>query len=121
MVLIGRITQQATVKKTNDGRELVSFDLATNDYVKSKGNEEGTTITTYYHCAYWISTKIAARLTKGSLIEISGRIYLNSWKGMDGEQRASLNCHVNTITIHQYKKTDAVMATTQETETDLPF
>jgi single-strand DNA-binding protein len=121
MVLIGRITQQATVKKTSDGRELVSFDLATNDYIKSKGNEEGTTITTYYHCAYWISTKIAARLTKGSLIEISGRIYLNSWKGMDGEQRASLNCHVNTITIHQHKKADAVTAIEQEATTDLPF
>ncbi len=121
MVLIGRIAQTATVKKIKDGRELVSFSIATNDYIKSGSNKEGTTITTFYNCSYWISTKIAPRLTKGSLIEITGRIYLNSWKGMDGEQRASLNCHVNSITIHQHKKTDTVTEILQEADKDLPF
>lgn len=121
MVLIGRITKDATVKKLKDDREVVNFDIAINDYYKPKGSAEGKTVTTYYTCSFWISTKIAPRLTKGSLVEISGRIYVNAWAGMDGEARASLNCHVNNITVHQFRKPENTLAETREEAEALPF
>lgn len=123
MVLIGRITQDATVKKLKDDREVVNFSIAINDYYKAKGSAEGTTIATYYNCSYWISTKIVPRLTRGSLVEISGRIYVNAYNGLDGEARASLNCHVNSITIHQQKKGNETQTTKPKDEVaeDLPF
>lgn len=123
MIFVGRITQQATVKKLKDGREVVNFSIAINDYYKPKGATEGTTLTTFYNCSYWISTKIAPRLTKGSLVEINGRIYINAYTGLDGDAKASLNCHVNNITIHLHKKAEGGVSTgaKQEVADDLPF
>jgi single-strand DNA-binding protein len=123
MVLIGRITQDAKVKKVKDHNDVVNFSIAINDYYKAKGAAEGTTIATYYNCSYWLSTKIATRLSKGSLVEINGRIYVNAYNGLDGEAKASLNSHVNSITIHQHKKADEATTTKakEEVESDLPF
>lgn len=123
MVLIGRITKDASIKKLKDEREVVNFSIAINDYYKPKGQFEGVTLTTYYNCSYWISSKIASRLTKGSLVELSGRIYINAYMGLDGEAKASLNCHVNSITIHQAGKRGEVTAKESKEEPidDLPF
>lgn len=122
MLLIGRITKDASIKKLKDERQVVNFSIAINDFYKPKGATEGITLTTYYNCSYWISTKVAARLTKGSLVEISGRVYLNAYTGLDGEPKASLNCHVNSITIHQHIKSGEKMTTTKtEVSDDLPF
>ncbi|MBL7722922.1 MAG: single-stranded DNA-binding protein [Chitinophagaceae bacterium] len=122
MVLIGRITKDATVKKLKDDREVVNFSLAINDYYKPKGAAEGVSLTTFYNCSYWISPKIALWLTKGSLVELSGRIYINAYIGLDGEAKASLNCHVNSITVHQHiKGKEANTTAKEEVSDDLPF
>ena len=121
MVLIGRITKDANIKKLKDDREVVNFSIAINDYYKPKGAEQGVTMTTYYNCSYWISTKITPRLTKGSLVEITGRIYINAYTGLDGEAKASLNCHVNAITVHQHIKATGEVKAKKEVTEDLPF
>ena len=104
MELVGRITKDAVVNQLKDERKVVNFSIAVNDYYKPKNSEEGIKITTYVNCSYWISTKIAERLTKGTLVEIVGRAYVNAYKGADGEPKASLNCHVNNIKIHSLGK-----------------
>jgi len=101
MLIIGRITKDAVVSQLKDEREVVNFSVAINDYYKPKGSEEGVKTTTFINCSYWISSKIAARLTKGALVEINGRISINAYLSKDGEPTASLNCHVNNIVIHQ--------------------
>ncbi len=123
MVLIGRITKDAVIKKLKDDREVVNFSIAINDYYKPKGAAEGVTITTFYDCSYWISSQIAQRLTKGSLVEISGRICVNAYVGFDGEAKASLNCHVNSINVHQYVKNSGEQTKNEKRDVvdDLPF
>ena len=115
--------------KLKDERKVVNFSIAVNDYYKPK-NSEGVKVTTYVNCAYWISEKIAERLTKGSLVEVSGRIYLNAYIGADGHPKASLNCHVNNIKIHAFGKSTAeaqgeaapvTSGTAPEVTDDLPF
>ena len=127
MELVGRITKDAVVTQLKDERKVVNFSIAVNDFYKPK-NGEGVKITTYVNCSYWISEKIAERLTKASLVEINGRIFVNAYKGADGEAKASLNCHVNTIKIHSFgKKETAVISeenyenTSKEVTDDLPF
>ena len=43
---------------------------------------------------------MAASLKKGTLVEVSGRIYVSAFVSKEGEAKASLNCHVNSIKIH---------------------
>jgi single-strand DNA-binding protein len=130
MELVGRITKDAVVNQLKDERKVVNFSIAVNDYYKPKKSEEGVKITTYVNCSYWISTRIAERLTKGTLAEISGRIYVNAYRGADGEAKASLNCHVNNIKIHTFGKQEAATdpeegsvntSKKEEAADDLPF
>jgi single-strand DNA-binding protein len=107
MELVGRIIKDAVINQLGDQRQVVNFSMAVNDYYKPK-NGDGVKVATYVNCSYWISTKIAERLTKGALIEVNGRLYVNAYKGTDGEPKASLNCHVNNIKIHSFGKEGAV-------------
>jgi len=126
MLVIGRITKDAVVNTLKDERQVVNFSIAVNDYYKPKGATEATKFTTYVNCSYWISSKIAERLKKGTLVEINGRIFVTAYTDMDGAAKASLNCHANSIKIHSYGKEVEVIGTPAETSTedkkdDLPF
>jgi single-strand DNA-binding protein len=96
MVLVGRITKDAVVNQLKDERQVINFTLAINDYYKPK-NGEGKNIATYINCSYWLNPKLAERITKGALVEATGRIYVNAYASNDGQPKASLNCHVNSI------------------------
>ena len=131
MEIVGRITKDAVVNQLKDERKVVNFSLAVNDYFKPRNSEEGIKITTYVNCSYWISTKIANRLIKGTLAEVNGRIYVNAYLGADGEAKASLNCHVNNIKIHTFSKQEGIRENNEgnvntfkrqeEAADDLPF
>jgi single-strand DNA-binding protein len=104
MNFIGRITKDAVVNQLKDERQVVNFTIALNDFYKPKDSDQGVKVTTYVNCSYWISTKIAEQLKKGALAEVSGRIDVAAYIGLDGEAKASLNCHANTIKVHQSGK-----------------
>lgn len=127
MILIGRVIKNASVVTLKDERKVVNFSLAINGWFKSKNNPQGVKVTTYVNCSYWISPSIAERLTKGSLVELDGRLEAKAYTGIDGEVKASLNCHVNSITIHHTVKDSKAAAqptqsnTGEEVKDDLPF
>jgi single-strand DNA-binding protein len=124
MVLIGRVCKDAVVAQLKDDRKVVNFTLAVNDYYKPKNSEKGVTVTTFISCRYWISPKIAEWLKKGSLVEITGRLTVNAYTDMQGETKGTLNCHVDSIKIHQQMKGEATKAESTkkgEATIDLPF
>lgn len=124
MVLIGRLTKDAVVAQLKDERKVVNFTVAVNDYYKPKNSDKGVSVTTYVNCGYWISTAIATLLKKGNLIEVSGRLSVNAYKDMQGEAKSSLNCHVDSIKIHQQQKGETAKAEVKEvapSADDLPF
>jgi single-strand DNA-binding protein len=100
MEIIGRVTADATVSETKAGKKVVNFSIAINDTYKTKGSTEVQKIVTYVNCAYWINAGIAPYLTKGSLVECNGRVGANAWTNKEGEVKASLTFHVNSIKIH---------------------
>lgn len=123
MEIVGRITQTAVVKQLKDERKVVNFSIAVNDYYKKKDAEKGVQTTLFINCSYWVSTAISTRLIKGSIVELNGRLELNPYKGFDGEAKASLNCHVNSIKVHHSsKEVDAKSEEgKQPKQDDLPF
>jgi single-strand DNA-binding protein len=100
MEIIGRVTADATVSETKAGKKVVNFSIAINDTYKPKGSTEVQKIVTYVNCSYWINPGVAAYLTKGVLVECAGRIGANAWTSKDGEVKASLTFHVNTLKLH---------------------
>ena len=99
-ILIGRVTADAKVNTLKDERKVVNFSIAINDSYKQKGTEQVKKVVTFVNCSYWISEGIAKHLTKGTLVELIGRISVSAYNDLEGEPRASLNFHVNNIKLH---------------------
>jgi len=99
MNIIGRLTKDAQVRNLSNEKQVVNFSITTNDSYRNKQGER-VEQTTYFECAYWISPKVADFLTKGTLVELSGRAYTSAWIGKDGEAHAGLNFHTSQIKVH---------------------
>ena len=101
--IVGRITQNAKINTLKNDKKVVNFSVAINDSYKTKQGERKEQ-TTYYNCSYWINAKIAEYLTKGTLVELSGRISSSAWIGKDGEIKSGLNFHTSNIKLHGGKQ-----------------
>ena len=132
-IIVGRITQNAVINILKNDKKVVNFSVAINDSYKTKQGERKEQ-TTYYNCSYWINTKIAEFLTKGTLVELSGRTSSSEWIGKDGEIKSGLNFRTSNIKLHGGKqKSEFNNASTvnpqnnnsnpfaDETDDDLPF
>ena len=97
--IVGRITKNAEINTLKNDKQVVNFSIAINDNYKTKDGERREQ-TTYYNCSYWISPNVAKILTKGSLVELSGRISSTAWIGKDGEIKSGLNFHTSKIKLH---------------------
>ena len=127
--IVGRITRNAEIRQTANNKQVVNFSVAINENYTTKQGER-IEQATFYNCSYWINTKIAEFLTKGTLVELMGRISSNAWIGKDGEIHSGLNFHTLKIKLHgsSHKRTETIKGTAhsnsiveQETEDDLPF
>ncbi|QES88941.1 single-stranded DNA-binding protein [Rhizosphaericola mali] len=100
MEITGRLTRDAQVRTTQTDKEVVGFTIAINDSYRKKGATEVTQLVTYIDCSYRRSAAIATYLTKGTIVQLSGR--LNEpriWQDMEGTPRANLSFTVGEIKI----------------------
>ena len=127
MNIVGRITKNAEINHLKNDKQVVNFSVAINDSYKTKQGERREQ-TTYYNCSYWLSPNVAKILSKGTLVELTGRVSSNAWIGKDGEIKSGLNFHTSNIKVHGGgKKSDTdeqpqkstVFA--EDTDDDLPF
>jgi len=127
MEITGRITKDATVSTVKNDKEVVNFSIAINDTYKPKGSSEVKKLTTYFNCSYWVSSTIAKLLTKGTLVQLYGRLSVNVYNDLQGTAKASLNFHVNNIKLlgrtsfSQQEKVITSAAEITEPLEDLPF
>lgn len=113
--IIGRVTRNAEIKEVANDRKVVNFSVATNDSYKNKQGE-WVEQTTYYHCSYWQSANVAKILTRGSLVELSGRTSAYGYIGKDGEIKAGLNFHTSNIKRHSSGKDSAEIVSEKPSE-----
>ena len=131
MNIVGRITKNAEINTLTNSKQVVNFSIAINDGYKSKQGER-IDQTTYYNCSYWISPNVAKILTRGTLVQLTGRASSRAWIGKDGEIKSGLNFHTSNIQIYgggEKSNTDE-QPTSQpqkanvfadDTDDDLPF
>ncbi|MES2373401.1 MAG: single-stranded DNA-binding protein [Bacteroidota bacterium] len=106
MEFTGTITADATVSTVKGDKEVVNFCVAINDRYKSKGATEAKEFTTFINIAWWMGTGIAKILTKGSIVTINGRLFINAYNDMSGNAKASINCHADSIKLIRGKKAE---------------
>ena len=136
MNIIGRLTRDAQISTLKNDKQVVNFSVAVNDSYRNKQGER-VKLTEYFNCAYWLSANVAKILTKGTLVELTGRVSAGAWIGGDGEAHAALNFHTSGIKLHgggrrtetaANSKTDNQQASSRsnfhnkpEEKDDLPF
>ncbi|MGN7706887.1 single-stranded DNA-binding protein [Chryseobacterium sp. 22543] len=128
MNIIGKVTHDAQVRTTTDKRQVVSFSVSVND---SYTNKQGERIKqfTFFDCSYWLSTGITKFLSKGTLVELSGRVSANTWTGKDGNAHTGLNFHTSQIKLlgnvgqhtNPTEQKEPVTADRDNGTDDLPF
>lgn len=99
MNIIGRVTRDAEVRALNNEKQVVNFSVAANDGYR---NRQGEYIeqTTFFDCSYFISPKVATMLTKGTLVELTGRVSARAWTDREGQSKAGLSYIASRIKVH---------------------
>lgn len=88
IVLTGRLVRDPEYRTAANGTGWCSFTLAVDDDFKDK---DGNKVTDFVDCTAWRKTAeyIVKYQTKGSLIEVSGRLKSRKWTDKDGNKRTS--------------------------------
>lgn len=83
VVLVGRMTRDPELRKTNNGTSVVSFTLAIDNRTKGPNGEKTTS---FIPCQVWNQqAENCARYTrKGSLVGVEGRLNQRSFDTKDG-------------------------------------
>ena len=83
VVLVGRITKDPELRKTQSGTSVVSFTIACNRRVPSQGQDAD-----FINCVAWNKTAdfMAQYVKKGALLGLEGRIQIRSYDDKDGKR-----------------------------------
>lgn len=78
VTLVGRLTKDIEIRKTNSGKSNTSFNLAVNRRFKQQGQPDADFIS----CVAWgnVADLLAKYTSKGSLIGVEGRIQTRSYE-----------------------------------------
>ena len=107
MEITGRITKDALARKVGNEKQVVNFSIAINDSYRPKGSNEYKHITTFVDCSYWMGSKMAQWLKKGTVVELFGRIGLNVYNNAEGKALGSLTFHTSNIKILVFPKAES--------------
>lgn len=78
VILVGRLTKDITVRKTQSGDSVTTFSLAVNEGKDAQGNDKAI----FVNCSAWRGTAdlLAQYCKKGDRIGVEGRLVQRRWE-----------------------------------------
>lgn len=103
VVLVGRITRDPLLRKTQSGASVVSFTVACNRRVKQGEPQE----TDFINCVAWNKAAdfMAQYVKKGALLGLEGRIQTRNYDDKDGKRVYITEVVCNSVQSLESKKT----------------
>lgn len=92
IVIMGRLTRDPELRKTQGGTSAASFTLAVDRDLSPKGGEAGT------------ADFVSGYFFKGSMAVVDGRLQLRDWKDKDGNKRRSTEVVANRVYFGEGKR-----------------
>ena len=88
IVLMGRLTRDPELRRTQSGTPVTSFSLAVDRDFKSQSGEKETD---FIDIVAWRNTAefVCNYFTKGRMAVVDGRLQIRDWKDRDGNNRRS--------------------------------
>ncbi len=101
--VMGRLTRDPELRRTNSGTAVTSFTLAVDRDFK---NADGTKDTDFVDVVAWRATaEFAAKyFTKGRMAIVDGRLQIRDWQDKDGNKRRSAEVVADNVYFGDSKK-----------------
>ena len=105
IVIMGRLTRDPELRKTNSGTSVASFTVAVDRDRAPEGQEKETD---FIDCVAWRGTAefVDKYFKKGRMIVVSGRLQLRDWTDKDGNKRRSAEIVADSCYFGDSKKED---------------
>lgn len=103
-ILVGRITKDPALRKTQNGTSVVSFVLAVNRKVKKEGQPDAD----FINCVAWNKTAdfMAQYVKKGALLGLESRIQTRNYDDRDGKRVYVTEVVADRVQLLESKKSD---------------
>ena len=88
IILMGRLTRDPELRRTQSGTAVASFTLAVDRDFKDQNNQR---VTDFIDCVAWRQTGefVHRYFTKGRMAVVEGRLQMREWTDKDGNKRRS--------------------------------
>ncbi|HEX2242758.1 MAG TPA: single-stranded DNA-binding protein [Gammaproteobacteria bacterium] len=108
VLLIGNVTRDPELRKTEAGTSVCSFGLATNRTGKTETGEK-TEEVDYHRIVAWqkLADMCNEYLRKGRKVYIEGRLTTRSWTGQDGQPKTTTEVVLDDIILLDSKQPSA--------------
>lgn len=105
IVLMGRLTHDPELRRTQSGTAVASFTLAVNRDYSGKDEERKAD---FIDCVAWKGTGefISKHFTKGQMMAVVGSLQIRDWTDKDGNKRRSAEVLVNRPYFTESRKSD---------------
>ena len=111
IVLMGRLTRDPEIRRTESGTPVASFAIAVDRDFKSKS---GAKETDFIDIVAWRSTAefVSKYFTKGRMAVVEGRLQIREWTDKDGGKRRTAEVIADNVYFGDSKKADSGEAPT---------
>lgn len=103
IVIMGRLTKDPDLRRTQSGTAVASFTLAVD---RDFTNQDGSRDTDFIDCVAWKGTGefISRNFTRGRMAVVSGRLQLRDWTDKEGNKRRSAEVVADSVYFGDSKK-----------------
>lgn len=86
IVIMGRLTRDPELRRTQNGIAVASFSIACD---RDRKNEDGNRDTDFIECVAWRNTAefVSRFFSKGRMAVVVGRLQIRQWTDKDGNKR----------------------------------
>lgn len=102
-IIMGRLTRDVELRRTNSGKPVASFTVAVDRDFAPDGQERETD---FIDCVAWNGTAefVEKYFKKGSMIIVKGRLQIRSWTDKDGNKRRNAEIIADNVYFGDSKK-----------------
>lgn len=117
VVIMGRLTRDPELRRTQGGTAVTSFTMAVDRDFKSQSGEKETD---FIDVVAWRNTgEFAAKyLSKGRMAAVEGRIQVRDWQDKDGNRRKSVEVVADNVYFADSKRDSKPQESRDDQESD---
>lgn len=103
IIIMGRMTKDPELRRTNGGTAVASFTLAVDRDMK---NQDGSRSTDFIDCVAWKGAAefVSKNFGKGRMAVVDGRLQMRDWTDRDGNKRRTAEVVVSSVYFGDSKK-----------------